>query len=145
MKIKKHSFTIPISAEELFDMRAERFPRRCHEVEHPVTAEQQTDYAAWVQQYKAAVEAGESLSTVGVRHGWLRPEGGYDYEPAEIQPLKPRIEYVYDETVTDHRARVERIYAHYADTGEWLEKPMATFSELMDGMLSRAFAGPESL
>jgi hypothetical protein len=138
-KITKQSFSFPISAEEAFEMRAERFPRRHHTVKHRITAAQKVAYNSFAHRWTEMEAERERLLSEGVKNRWAESDGGYDWEPAKLRPLEPRVEYIYDETVEDHRKRVERIYKHHDETGEWLEKPSRTFSELINEYLARAW------
>lgn len=135
--IKLESFAFNISREELWQMDAERFPRKGHQITHPLTDADRADYAALKARWEAARAEWETVQVEAERRGWGTCDGGYDYEPAELHELKPRTEWVYDEPEFEWRVRVDANLAHHKATGEWLETPARTFHELITDELAK--------
>ena len=83
-------------------MPAETSGRRHHIVEHPITDEERQEYEHLAARWKAAQHAFEVVVYEAIARGWGRRD--YDGEPI-LDPLKPRYEIVYDETIEQWRDR----------------------------------------
>lgn len=131
--INKNAYLFRVSAEQMYDFRSSKFPRNGHVVVHDLTDDERSAYADLKSRWEDAETAWGAVVDEAERRGWGDREGGYDYDAAELRPLEPRTEWVADETIEDHRARLDRIYEHYEQTGEWLEKPAPDLFSLAMG------------
>lgn len=128
--INKWSHLIRIPLETLYETEyLDRFPRKHSVIVHPVTPEQQAEYDAFAERFRKMQKEWQELTSEGERKHWCTTDRGYEYDPAELEALTERREYVYEETTSEHRARVQAILDHHAATGEWLEMPEPTFMD----------------
>lgn len=135
--VYKWGANVPLSVE-LIPENWPEFPRRSHQVTIPLTPEEQSEYADLKRRWKKAEKAWEKVTREAEKRDWGRTLGGYDYEAAELYPLEPRTETVYDETVYEWQSRVAANRAHHAATGKLLEEPQPrNFMEMIALNLAR--------
>lgn len=137
--ILKYGALIPMTDEYTFRDWGQTFPRRGHSIVHPITDKTRTEYAAFVERWNAARKEWDDVTEQAEKLGWGRGLSGYEWEDAELFPLEPAREWVPDETVEEHHARVQTILDHHKETGEWLEKPAPSISEIMMRGITNAF------
>ena len=135
----KYGLTIPMTDELAFPDWGQKFPRRGHTITHPITEKIRIEYAAFAERWNAARKEWDDVTEQAEKLGWGRGVGGYEWEDAELFPLVPVREWMPDETVEEHYARVQNILDHHKETGEWLEKPAASISEIMMLGIMNAF------
>jgi hypothetical protein len=138
--IKKFSATMTVSEELAREASSvhRMFPRRRREVKHPPTAEEKAEYRAYKARWEAMESARSALISEGMKRDWATSDGGYEWEPAELLPLEPRIETIYLETVEEWETRIAKLVAHHDKTGKWLEKPRAlTFFDSLYESITR--------
>jgi len=75
--------------------------RRHHIIEHTITDEERKEYAALKARWEAAESEWENVVREASRRGW----GSWNYGDPVLEPLKPRYEIVYDETIEQWRDR----------------------------------------
>ena len=143
IKVQKLGWMIQLSAEQTAAMELQRleqrFPRRGHNITIPLTDKDREEYAALADEWATVEKRWEELQNLAQRRNWGRRLGGYEYDDAELFPLTPRTEWVNDETEYEWKARIVAIEAHHAATGEWLEEPCRTLTEMLADEMTRSF------
>lgn len=129
---KKMGMTIRLTEEAAHEFFwAERFPRRHRTVTHKITKADREAYDALKARWTAAKAEWEAVMEEASAQGlsyW-----GWREDDPEFGELEPRVDYIYEETEEEWRDRVKALVAHHRETGEWLEEPRKTISDMFAG------------